>query len=193
MEFEAPKSRTQQVEFHHASAFIAKAHELGEHGLARAQAFEFELMMRQTDVIGKFEDRRNLPEVLEWVNGLRWDEITEDRILVHSTSKNKQDVAHDLNESPLIRAELDLFPILPRLDPMIVDDKTGRPFEYREFAQRWRRVARLAGIPDDVWNRDSRAGGITEARTAGADKDDVREAAGHAEARTTDLYVPGQA
>jgi hypothetical protein len=146
-------------------------------------------MMRQTDVIGKFEDGKDLPDVLEWVNGLRWQDITEDRILSHTTSKNQRDVPHDLNEYPLIRAELDRFPIVPRLGPVIVDDKTGKPFIYRDFASRWRRVARLAGIPDEVWNRDSRAGGITEARTAGADKDDVRETAGHAETRTTDIYI----
>jgi hypothetical protein len=189
MEFEAPKSRTQQIKFDQATAFIAKAHELGEHGLARAQAFEFELMMRQTDVIGKFEDGKDLPDVLEWVNGLRWQDITEDRILVHTTSKNQRDVPHDLNEYPLVRAELDRFPILPQVGPVIIDDKTGKPFDYRDFAPRWRRIARLAGIPDDVWNRDSRAGGITEARTAGADKDDVKETAGHAEPRTTDIYI----
>jgi hypothetical protein len=189
MEFEAPKSRTQQVEFQQASAFIAIAHEVGEHGLAMAQAFEFELMMRQTDVIGKYEDRKDLPNVLVSVNGLRWQEITEDRILVHSASKNDRGVAHDLNEYPLVRAELDRLPAVPRIGSVIVDHKTGRPFKYPEFARRWRNVARLAGIPDEVWNRDSRAGGITEARTAGADKDDVREAAGHAEARTTDPYV----
>jgi hypothetical protein len=189
MEFAAPKSRTQQIEYQHASAFIAKAHELGEHELAMTQAFEFELMMRQTDVIGKWEDRKDLPDIHGWVNGLRWEEITEDRMLSHTTGKTTRPVTHDLNEYPLIRAELDLLPAVPRIGPLIIDHKTGRPFKYEEFARRWRRVARLAGIPDDVWNRDSRAGGVTEARSAGADKDDVREGAGHAQAATTDIYI----
>jgi len=43
-------------------------------------------------------------------------------------------------------------------------------------------------IPDNVWNRDSRAGGITEALGAGAQLDDARQHAGHAETRTTQRY-----
>jgi integrase len=189
MEFAAPKSRIQKVEFQQASAFISKAHELGEHELAMAQALEFELMMRQTDVIGKWEDGKDLPNILQWVNGLRWEQITKDRILSYTMGKTKRTVPHDLNEYQLVRAELDRLPSMPDIGPIIIDHKTGRPFKYSEFARRWRNIARLAGIPDDVWNRDSRAGGVTEARDAGADKDDVREGAGHAQAQTTDIYV----
>ena len=36
-----------------------------------------------------------------------------------------------------------------------------------------------------VWNRDLRAGGITEAREAGAPTDDIAKLAGHADKRTT--------
>jgi hypothetical protein len=36
------------------------------------------------------------------------------------------------------------------------------------YARWFRQIARAAGIPDDVWNMDSRAGGATEADEAGA-------------------------
>jgi integrase len=49
----------------------------------------------------------------------------------------------------------------------------------------WRRCATQAGISSSVWNRDLRAGGITEARQAGAPTDDVAKTAGHASKRTT--------
>jgi integrase len=75
------------------------------------------------------------------------------------------------------------------MGPVIVDSKTGRPFEYEEFRKRWRIIAQAAGIPDEVQNRDSRAGGITEARNAGADKDDIRQLAGHADVETTEIYI----
>src|SRR5262249_46543888 len=39
----------------------------------------------------------------------------------------------------------------------------------RPYAREWRVVARAAGVPDQVWNMDARAGGISEADDAGAD------------------------
>jgi integrase len=48
-----------------------------------------------------------------------------------------------------------------------------------------RSVEAEAGVPATVWNRDLRAGGITEARQAGAPTDDVAKTAGHSSKRTT--------
>ena len=39
-----------------------------------------------------------------------------------------------------------------------------------------------------MWNRDLRAGGITEGGKAGASKDDRRKLAGHAKEQTTEIY-----
>jgi integrase len=43
----------------------------------------------------------------------------------------------------------------------------------------WKKVREAAGIPKDVWNRDLRASGSTEARAAGAPIDDVKMLMGH--------------
>jgi len=43
----------------------------------------------------------------------------------------------------------------------------------------------LTGISKDVWNRDTRAGGVTEGREADAQMDDLAKQAGHANKRTT--------
>ncbi|MGB3812936.1 MAG: hypothetical protein WA950_06885 [Shinella sp.] len=43
---------------------------------------------------------------------------------------------------------------------MIKCESTGLPYRYRHFAERWREVATEAGVPTNVWNRDSRAGGV---------------------------------
>jgi hypothetical protein len=53
------------------------------------------------------------------------------------------------------------------------------------------RLARAAGIPDNVCNFDARAGGISEADDAGADIDLIRSAAGHNQASTTVRYIRG--
>ena len=49
----------------------------------------------------------------------------------------------------------------------------------------------VAGVPDDVWNRDSRAGGVTEATDADGSKENleqVRHHAGHSSIETTQRY-----
>jgi hypothetical protein len=49
-------------------------------------------------------------------------------------------------------------------------------------------VARAAGIPDNVLNRDSRAGGVTEGSDAGADLEHLRHHASHSSVATTARY-----
>jgi hypothetical protein len=40
-------------------------------------------------------------------------------------------------------------------------------------------VRKEAGLPRDLWNRDIRAGGVTEGGKAGATSDDRAKVAGH--------------
>ena len=49
-------------------------------------------------------------------------------------------------------------------------------------------MARAAGISDDVMNRDSRAGGVTEGSDAGADLEHLRHHASHKSTATTARY-----
>lgn len=63
----------------------------------------------------------------------------------------------------------------------------------RDLHNAWRRqtgckIATGAGIPKDVWNMDSRAGGITEAWEAGIDEAHVSRAAQHSQIATTKTY-----
>jgi hypothetical protein len=78
--------------------------------------------------------------------------------------------------------------LLPASGPIIVNHRTGLPYLPNAFYEGWRKDYALAGIPKDVWNRDTRAGGITEGTKAGASKDDRRKLAGHAREATTDVY-----
>ena len=153
-----------------------------------SQALQFDGIFRQTDVIGKWRKKRGAPNDLEWVGGLGWQEISPTRILTHKTGKRGRTMVLDLNEYPLIVAELDRFSELPRIGPVIIDSQTGKPFKYDDYRARWREIARLVGIPDELWNRDSRAGGVTEGADAGADMEDLRHHAGHANVRMTRRY-----
>jgi integrase len=68
---------------------------------------------------------------------------------------------------------------------------SGRPYAAHAYAREWRTIARNAGIPDNVWNMDARAGAITEAEDAGVDLDIIRGAVGHTQASTTARYSRG--
>jgi hypothetical protein len=49
---------------------------------------------------------------------------------------------------------------LPRSGPVILCDTNGMPWSTAEFRRKWRRVAKQAGVPDNVTNRDSYPAGM---------------------------------
>ena len=75
-----------------------------------------------------------------------------------------------------------------RKGPLIVNPDTGLPYIRHTFRNAWQADFKAAGLPKGMWNRDLRAGGITEGGKAGASKDDRRKLAGHAKEQTTEIY-----
>jgi integrase len=65
------------------------------------------------------------------------------------------------------------------------------PYRHEYFRVLWRKAAAKVGISATVWNRDTRAAGVTEARQAASPNepsnilDDVAKQAGHTTKRTT--------
>jgi hypothetical protein len=159
---------------------------------------QFETTLRQRDVIGEWEP---IPAGVErsgivlgerrWVNGLTWTDLSDDLTITKETTKTGAVVAHDLKLCPISLSVLSRVPNACRVGPLIIDENTGRPYAEHAYAREWRVVARAAGVPDQVWNMDARAGGISEADDAGADLDSIRAAAGHTQASTTARYVRG--
>ena len=76
---------------------------------------------------------------------------------------------------------------------MIVSEETGEPYRNQIFARTWRKIATAAGVPADVWNRDSRAGALSEGDEAGAEITKLQRMAGHTTAKMTGRYVRGKA
>jgi hypothetical protein len=84
--------------------------------------------------------------------------------------------------------ELTAIPLEQRIGPVVRCEKTGRPWKQRLFAQTFRGIARTCGIPDDVWNMDTRAGAVTDAYDKGAQASDAMDLATHKQLSTNRRY-----
>jgi hypothetical protein len=211
LKFEQGAPRTEILTAEMAEAHRAKAHEFGWDAMAMAQAFQFELMLRQRDVLGEWVPFSEpgisdvvYPKLGKWGRGLRWEEIDDNLILRHVTSKKQKKIEVDLRNAPMVMAEFSLYcegkpadqitrADLPRTGPCILNEQTAFPFSANEFRRKWRIVADAVGIPKTVRNQDSRAGAITEATEAGADIEHVKHAATHSDISQTQRYSRGAA
>lgn len=189
-------------------AHIAEAHRMGWHSIAMAQAFQFDCALRRKDVIGEWISL-NAPGLSDisygrqkWLMGIRWEEISDALVLRHRLSKSVKGAAavaeppdprkleeYDLNYCPLVMAEISQLEQRPQGGPVIVCESTGRPWSDRHFREVWRDIARAVGIPEEVQNRDSRAGAATEADLAGAPRDKIQTTLAHSRSQTTLIYL----
>lgn len=196
MKFAMAKPRTSFMTFEQANAIRAKAHELGYHSIALAQAFQFELSLRQRDVIGEWVPVSEIgtSDVVhdgrKWLRGIRWSEI-DGMVLKHVTSKRQKEATFDLNYAPMVLEELRLLSSPSGIGPVVISEATGRPYLNDTFRGIWREIADACGIPRSVKNMDSRAGAITEALAAGASLDSVRKMATHSDIKMTTRYSRG--
>jgi hypothetical protein len=166
----------------------------GWYSIALAQAFQFELVLRQRDVIGQW-----LPESepgdsdiryngLKWCAGIRWSEVADDMVLRHITNKRKKPMAADLKLCPMIQEELSHITYRSPGGPIIINDVTGLPWSANEFRRKWRLVANHCGIPKEVKDMHSRSGGISEMFRAGVRPDAIQRIATHSDLSMTMKY-----
>lgn len=208
MKFPHAPSRIVHLSADQAAAICTAAREhFGWYSLALAQAFQFECMFRQKDVLGEYVpisepgDSDVVWEGQKWLRGLRWEEIDQNWILTHKTSKKQKDIKWNLAHAPMVMTELAVMVELPveQLDrsmfpvrgPIVCNDVTGMPWSANEYRRKWRKVANHCKIPKEVRNMDSRAGAITEATEAGADIEHVKHAATHSDISQTQRYSRG--
>lgn len=172
--------------------------------MAMAQAFQFELMLRQKDAVGEMVPLKEPGDSYvtvrdqKWLRGIVWEEIDDNLILRHITSKRLKPIEADLRLCPMVMFEFAVYcdcPVeevtrdkLPARGPIILNEQTAMPWKATEFRRKWRIVANHAGVPKTVYSMDSRAGGITEAFEAGADEDQIRQSAAHSNVHMTQRY-----
>ncbi|WP_398470951.1 hypothetical protein [Tardiphaga sp.] len=198
LKFPMAGARTERITADQADAVRTWAHIVGWHSIALAQALQFELILRQKDVIGEWVpvpepgDSEEVWGDQKWLRGLRWSEISDDLILRHVTSKRQKPVEADLGLSPMVMEELAFLDEIPSGDePVIINEATGMPWTASEYRRKWRIVARYAGVPDNVFNMDSRSGGISEAFEAGVTPERIQKSATHSDLRMTSRYNRG--
>jgi hypothetical protein len=198
MQFEALPSRTQAPTADQIVAIRKAAHAAGRPLSALCYAIQFETTLRQWDVIGQWFDLDDprpsavLAYGKKWI-GPTWAAIDDKLIMAKVKPTKTEDtteitVSFDLSVCPMVCEELAQISQEKRVGPLVVNPNTGMPYIRQTWRNAWRADYKAAGIPSDIWNRDTRAGGITEGGKAGASKDDRRKLAGHAKEETTEIY-----
>lgn len=166
----------------------------GWYSLALAQAFQFELVLRQRDVIGQWVPESEPGESdiryngMKWRAGIRWSEVADDMVLRHRTNKRQKMMAADLKLCPMIQDELRYLNYRSPDGPIIINDVTGLPWSANEFRRKWRLVANHCGVPKEVKDMHSRSGGISEMFRAGVRPDAIMTMATHSDLAMTMRY-----
>lgn len=198
LKFPMAGARMERITAEQADAVRLWAHIIGWHSIALAQAIQFELILRQKDVVGEWLPVTEPGAAIEiwgdqkWHRGLIWSAISDDLILRHITSKRQKPVEIDLTLSPMVMEELTHLDEIPDGDePVVICESNGMPWFASEFRRKWRIVARYAGVPDNVFNMDSRSGGISEAFEAGVVGERIQTAATHSDIGMTQRYNRG--
>jgi hypothetical protein len=181
--------------YEQAAAIVAEGLRRGtrrHRSVALGVAAQFELTLRQVDVIGTWEklDQAEAVQanaVVErgriWRSGLRFEDFAAGRLDVE-TSKTSTQAVYDVTAYPLFQQVLAAVPASERMGPLVTDER-GRPVTRRYYLALYRDVADAAGVPRAVWNMHARHGGATEAQEAGVALQDIAEHAQHTDINTT--------
>lgn len=164
-------------------AIAKKALELDYRSIAITTLAQFELTERRISIIGEWEAG-------QWRPGWVWQGISADWVVTYTQNKvGRVERAFDLRETPALLELLQSVLEDQRVGPVVICERTGKPWRYRHYISAFRKVARAADIPDDVWSMDMRAGGATEAGHLGITAMDMQAAGGWADVKTAARYT----
>lgn len=204
MRFAKNPPRDAFMTFEHAAAIVEQALLNNDPSTALVQALQFECLLRQIDIVGKWRvestDYVLKPGEIRGTKKRVWSGMTAGLILNETgvlrirTSKTAQYVEHALEKCELVVRCLEH---IQSIDPNLplAHRADGSPWpSHMKFGKHWRVYADAAGVPKSVWNMDNRAGGFTEASAAGASHDDLAGTGAHATKKTTQtIYMRGAA
>lgn len=209
--FEKGGSREEELTYHHAVAFLRAARDLAARNvippdralyMSIGVAAQFELLLRQKDIIGEWPTTADDIERAVrrgaarddnaggvWVGWFAWERIPGWRWRT-KTSKSKYRAARDFD----LAEHTMLYPLLEQVPHdqragAIVKGEGGLPMRESTYRKWFREIAEVAGIPKKVWLMDSRAGGGGEAYDAGASLEDIQGAYTHEKPSMTLRYI----
>jgi hypothetical protein len=211
VKFERGGARDQELTYTQATAFLRTARDLGERGviprpralsMSIGVAAQFELLLRQKDIIGEYpRNQADLDTALHrgattltcgsrvWSGYFTWENIPGWRWRMRtSKSKYRSAADFDLTKYSLLYPLLEAVPFEERTGA-VVKGAHGFPIPEHSYRKWFRDIAQAAGIPDEVWSMDARAGGATEGDEAGAALDTLQAGLTHEDRNTTLRYM----
>jgi len=188
MMFEQPTGREIAMTYDQCLAIVKASAELKCPSIGFTEALKFETALRRIDVIGEWSPPSE-GGPFRW-RGLTAGAISKDLILTLKTSKTGAAVARDLAMMPLVTEALKAYK-LPELGPIVIDEDTGKPYRDNHYTVKFRKVRKKAGVPDDVWSMDTRAGAVSETVEATGSLEAARELATHSTTKMTKRYSRG--
>jgi hypothetical protein len=196
--FSPGRRRKEFLTYAQVAAFRRAADDLGLGWMALCLTLQFEFGMRRRDVIGKWViDEMGSAAIRHgrrvWRDGLTWGNIGSDGVLRKVISKTRNtseaEAGHAIADYPDVEALLARVPADRRVGPLVIYPRTGLPPSEAQCRRHFRIIASAAGIPENVWNMDARAGANTEAFNAGTTADERMALLTHSEKETNDGYV----
>jgi hypothetical protein len=209
VKFEKGGARGQELTYQHALAFTKTAIAFERDGamppgralsVAIGTIAQFELLLRQMDIIGEWAPMtvvRKLPSGIvtldlgeeQWAGFFTWEHIAGWRWRMKtSKSKYRSAAEFDLTKYTMLLPLLECVPHAERTGA-VIKGSFGLPIRADMYRRWFRQIARASGIPDEVLNMDSRAGGATEADEAGAALEAIQGALTHTKSSTTVRYL----
>lgn len=199
MRFSSPPRRSVTVSREQIDAIIAGAGERGLHAFALGLLIQWTYMLRAVDVRGQWLPDDGMAGGIvrrgkRWQDGLTWDMFSPD--LSHfekviSKTRKTMPEPFRFEVTPEISIRLQRISPNKRIGPLIVSG-LGMPYMEETWRTSFARVRDSLGLPKEIWAMDIRSGAITEARDLGADPFSIRDAAQHANLKTTDRYMRGK-
>ncbi|WP_083101458.1 recombinase [Pseudophaeobacter leonis] len=203
MRFENGSARQVSPTREQVYALIQAADSEGREPDALGSMIQFEFALRAVDVRGQWLKTDETAGGIirngkRWQDGLTWDmfdaNLTTMTKLISKTRKSMPEpYRFDLMSVPEIRRRLLNIQPLEPVGPVILSKRSGDlPYTVTGWSHAWGRLRKKAGIPENIWMMDLRAGAMTEAKSLGADPYMLRDAAQHKEVSTTDRYSRGR-
>lgn len=194
MRIPTPAARSTAATREQVEAIVAAADARGMRSYAAGILIQWWFGLRAVDVRGQVLDG-------EWQDGLTWamfdDEITGFHKVISKTAKSLPEAYHfDITVVPGLRQRLlemraALHPhwTQPHM-PVALNTRSGKAYTPSGWTSAWAKLRAAAGVPEDVWCMDTRAGAITDAaQIPGVSLSQLRNAAQHKDASTTGRYI----